>query len=112
MDNSARAQAIKVEAGAIVAENNAARADGHPPLPGAAAHKRLMAATAVAVEPAADYRISIEGQHGRPILSVKSVTRQGVTLHLPAGSGASDDQLKAALQTALETLRMNGVSLA
>ena len=57
-------------------------------------------------------RMEIAGQFGRPILAVRSVTRQGVTLHLPTGGGASDEQLQKALLTVLESLRQNGVSLA
>jgi len=112
LDDQTRAQAIVAEADAIAALNVAAAAIASPPLPGAIVLKRLMGASSAPVVPATETRIEIAGQFGRPILAVKSVNRQGVTLHLPTGGGASDEQLQKALQTVLETLRQNGVSLA
>lgn len=112
LDDKARADAIVAEAEAIASLNAAATAVGSPPLPGATVLKRLMAASTAPVASATDMRMEIAGQFGRPILAVRSVTRQGVTLHLPTGAGASDEQLQKALQTVLEALRQNGVSLA
>ena len=112
LDDHNRAQAIVAEAGAIATSNAAASAIASPPLAGAVVLKRLMDASSAPKARVADTRIEIAGQFGRPILAVKSVTRQGVTLHLPTGGGASDEQLQKALQTVLETLRQNGVSLA
>ena len=110
LDDNVRSQAIIAEANAIAALN--AAANGSPPLPGATILKRMMAASSSPIVPATDMRMEIAGQYGRPILAIRSVTRQGVTLHLPIGGGASDEQLQKALQTVLETLRQNGVSLA
>ena len=112
LDDKARAEAIVAEAEVIASLNAAATAVGSPPLPGATVLKRLMAASTAPVASVTDMRMEIAGQFGRPILAVKSVTRQGVTLHLPTGAGASDEQLQKALQTVLEALRQNGVSLA
>ena len=112
LDDKARAHAIVAEAEALASLNTAATAIGSPPLPGAIVLKRLMAASTSPLVSATDMRMEIAGQFGRPILAVRSVTRQGVTLHLPTGGGASDEQLQKALLTVLETLRQNGVSLA
>lgn len=112
LDDKARTDAIVAEAEAIASLNAAATAVGSPPLPGATVLKRLMASSTAPVASATDMRMEIAGQFGRPILAVRSVTRQGVTLHLPTGAGASDEQLQKALQTVLEALRQNGVSLA
>lgn len=112
LDDHGRAQAILAEAGAIASSNAAATATGSPPLAGAVVLKRLMGASNASKVSPTDTRIEIAGQFGRPILAVKSVTRQGVTLHLPTGGGANDEQLQEALQTVLELLRKNGVSLA
>lgn len=112
LDDHSRAQAIVAEAGAIATSNAAAAAIASPPLAGAVVLKRLMDASSAPRARVVDTRIEIAGQFGRPILAVKSVSRQGVTLHLPTGGGASDEQLQKALQTVLETLRQNGVSLA
>ena len=108
LDDKARAKAIVAEAKAIAEENTR----GAPRLPGATVLRRLMAATATPLPPTADLRMEVSGQHGRTILALKSVTRQGVTLQLPMASGASDDQIVDAVLQVLETLRQNGVSVA
>lgn len=112
LDDAARAEAIRKEASAIANENAAAQSGDSPPLPGSAVLKRLMAATAVRPSAAKTLDMQVPGRFGRPILTLKSVTRQGVTLHLPTGAGADDKQLQEALQAVLDMLRENGVSLA
>ena len=113
IEDGPRGHAIHKEAASVVAENRKAQDEGRPPLPGAVVVKRLLAAKAQAPSPATekDYRIEVNGQHGRAILSVKSVTRQGITVHLPMASGAGDDQLAQALREVLETLRLNGITV-
>jgi ParB family transcriptional regulator, chromosome partitioning protein len=54
---------------------------------------------------------SIQAANGRPVLSVASRNRQGITLRLHAGSGASHDELAAALKTILQTLEEDGKAL-
>lgn len=112
LDDVARSEAIRKEASAIANENAAAQSGDSPPLPGSAVLKRLMAATAVRPSAAKTLDMQVPGRFGRPILTLRSVTRQGVTLHLPTGSGADDKQLQEALQAVLDMLRENGVSLA
>lgn len=111
LDDKPRAKAIRKEADAIVSENRKAAAAGSPALPGSAALQRLLAATATPADEPTDFRMEIAGHHGRAILAVKSVNRQGITLHLPMASGASDDQITDALRQVLETLRLNGVTV-
>ena len=111
LEDKAKAKVISNEAKAIVAENLASVARGAPPLPGSAVLRRLLAATKAPAVPATDLRMEIPGQHGRAILAIKSVNRQGVTLHLPIGGGASHGQLQEAFQTVLEALHQNGISL-
>ena len=111
MDDKARAGAIQQAAKDIVGENDRRVADGSPPLPGTTVFSRLMCASATPLPEQADFRMEIGGAHGRPILAVKSVTRQGITLHLPMASGASDDQIAAAVREVLTSLRQNGVSV-
>ena len=112
LDDPGRANAIREEALAIVHENVAALAEDAPPLPGNSVHKRLLAATVVRAIPAKTFNMDVPGKFGRPVLTVKAVTRQGVTLHLPTGAGADDMQIQEALQSVLNMLRENGVSLA
>ena len=111
LDDKGRSKAILNEAKAITAENQVLIERGASPLPGSTVHRRLMAVTAAPIAPPPNLRLEIAGSHGRPILAVKSITRQGVTIHLAKGGGASDEELRQALQTVLEGLRENGVSL-
>ena len=111
LDDSARATAIRKEANAIASENQAAVDIGTPPLPGAATLRRLMAANAVKAPAPVDLRMEIAGPHGRPVVAVKAVNRQGITLHLPMASGASDDAVAEAVLKVLGSLRENGISV-
>jgi ParB family chromosome partitioning protein len=54
---------------------------------------------------------SIKSVDGRPVLSVASRNRQGITLRLHAGSGASHEELAAALKTVLRALEEDGKAL-
>lgn len=111
LDDPAKADAIRTEALEIFSENAAALSADSPPLPGNTTLKRLMAAPAARAAPTKNWEMEIVGRFGRPVLTLKTVTRQGVTLHLPVGGGADDQQLQEALQTMLDMLRENGVSL-
>jgi len=111
LDDKVRGRAILDEAKSVVAANHALISRGSAPVSGNAIYKRLMAAKPAQSVPAPDLRMKIAGRHGRPILAVKSINRQGVTIHLPRGGGADDEQLQNALQAVLEALRENGVSL-
>lgn len=107
LDDKARAKAIVREAKAIVAEAPS------PALSGAQVLARLMAATAAPLPSPCptDFRMEIAGPQGRPVLTVKGVNRQGITLHLPMASGASDEQIADGVRQILETLRLKGVSV-
>jgi ParB family chromosome partitioning protein len=111
LDDKSRAEAIRREAKAIATENVRAADRGEPPSPGAAVLARLLRATARVAPAQRDYRMELPGPHGRPLMVVKGVTRQGISLHLPLGSGAGDDQLAQALRDVLETLRRNGITV-
>lgn len=112
LDDKARARAIEREAAQIASEKERRFVHGFAPLSGAAILTRLMAAQPGNTGPGAtDWRMEIGGAHGRPILAVKGVNRQGITLHLPMASGASDDQIAQAVRNVLETLRQQGVSV-
>lgn len=111
LDDKARAEAILIEAKVVAGENANLLAQGSPALPGAQVLQRLMAATATPRLLPTDLRMEVGGAHGRPILAVKGVNRQGITLHLPMASGASDDQIIEGVRQVLETLRKGGVSV-
>lgn len=105
LDDKARAKAIVKEAKAIAGQRPS------PALSGSQVLARLMAATASPLPAARDFRMDIGGAHGRPILSVRGVNRQGITLHVPMASGASDDQIADGVRQVLEALRANGVTV-
>lgn len=111
LDDKYRGKAIRREAELIIAENQKAASRGLPPLVGASVIARLMAATSEPAVPAPDLHMEVKGAHGRPIVFVKSINRQGVTLHLPMASGASDDELADALRQILANLRENGIAV-
>ena len=114
LDEPGRAIAIGVEAAAIAEQNRLAIATGRPPLPGSAALRRLLAA-AIPPAPVVGYghrvQLEVPGPHGRTALAVKSVNRQGITIHLPMASGAADDELADSLREVLRALRANGISV-
>lgn len=111
LDDRNRAKAIRKEAEIIQVENQRAMDAGRPLQAGAAVFRRLMAATASPLAQEKTFRMEVDGGHGRPILSVKSVNRQGITLHLPMASGASDEDLVKAVQDVLEALRQDGITV-
>jgi len=108
-DDVEAAPAILKEARALAARQERARTDGSPPLPAADVLKRLLAA------PVANFArpapLTISSPYGRKLLSVQSSNRQGVTIRLHAGSGASNDDLVNALRQALESLEHEGRGL-
>lgn len=112
LDDPSRSEAIRKEAATLTRENATLQSTESPALSGSTVLKRLMAATETKKFPAKSLNIDVPGRFGRPIMTLKTVSRQGVTLHLPAGAGADDKQLQEALQSVLDTLRENGVSLA
>lgn len=111
LDDKLRAKNIRKEADLIVADNRKATARGLPPASGAAAMARLMSAKADTAAPAPELVMDVKGEIGRTIMSVKNVNRQGVTLHLPMASGASDEEYMDAVRQILATLRGQGVVL-
>ena len=112
IEDAGRARGIIAEAQAIAREQARREDAALPPLPAQAVVARLLAAPAGGGALGKDWRMTLTSADGRTLLEVKSVTRRGVTVHLPMGSGAGDDQLTGALRTVLETLRANGISLA
>jgi ParB family chromosome partitioning protein len=110
LDNAEDAALITAEAERISDDQLGRRAVGDPPLPAADVQRLLLAA------PQSETGVSTElyswtGPVGRPALSVLSTNRQGVTVRLHAGSGATPAQLADALRDALRDLERNGMGL-
>ncbi len=111
LDDKARSKAIQAEARSIVAENAKQISSGAPAILGSHVLARLLAATAVSTPLAKAFNFEVRGSHGRPIVVVKGVNRQGVTLHLPNASGADDDQIADAIRKVMEALREDGITV-
>lgn len=110
LDDKVAAAAIAREAATLAAEQSARAAQGTPPLPAAEVLKRLLAAPHA--ESAAKVRtLVINTPAGRPLVTVQSSNRQGVTLRLHAGSGAGRSTVLNAISDALIQLEEEGRGL-
>lgn len=111
MEDARRAKAISKEARTITAENRTLLDAGSPPLPGSSVLKRLLAATASPAPEAPNLNLEVPGPLGRPIVAVKAVSRQGITLHVPMASGASDEAVVEGVRSLLASLRESGITV-
>lgn len=109
LDDKAQAAAIVAEAKAIAREQAAARAKGAATLPAADVLKRLLDAPKRGTSETAPHIWRMPS--GRPAMTVQSANRQGVTLRLHAGSGASVDELTLGLRILLAELEAQGRGL-
>ncbi|RJY06934.1 ParB/RepB/Spo0J family partition protein [Aurantiacibacter aquimixticola] len=103
-----RAAAIRKAAGRIAKEQAARQAEGQTPLPSADVIARLLAAGQDDTKPE---KLTMEGAHGRPALTVQSSNRQGVTFRLHSGHGLSEADLLETVREALCTLNSEGRGL-
>jgi ParB family transcriptional regulator, chromosome partitioning protein len=107
LDDKAAAPAIVKEAKALTKEQAALRGAASPALPATEVLMRLLAAPkGNATPPAQIYAATT--RHGRTALSVLSANRQGATVRVHAGSGASVDELVNAFRNALAALEEHG----
>jgi len=100
-------KAIMQAAKVIAKEQEVLRTAGSPALPTAEVLKRLIDATKPPSEASGEL-FSWKSGHGRVGLSVRSANRQGATIKVHAGSGASIDDLVSAFRNALEALEEQG----
>jgi ParB family transcriptional regulator, chromosome partitioning protein len=96
------ATAITKEARAIHAE----RAGGKPALAAAEVIRRLLAATRRPVAKEGPYQHF--SRYGRAVLTVRNAGRQGVTIELHNGSGASEEEAIEAVRNTLRVLGAQG----
>ena len=98
---------VKAEAEAISAEQARRRKDGKPALSSSETTSRLLrAATERAVGP--ESLFSADSVHGRTALTVQSWNRNGMTIRIHSGSGASEEELTAMVGQALAALKSQG----
>jgi ParB family chromosome partitioning protein len=109
LDDKVAAGAISRAAIAIGKEQAARRSKSQPLIPAPEVLKRLLSAAAGADGREALFAAS--SPLGRPMLTVQSANRQGVTVRLHSGSGADIDDLVEALKNALADLESQGKGL-
>lgn len=110
LDNPRLRDEILAVAAHLAGVQKICRAAGEPPRPADQVLRDLM--TAGQPDSQKDLSgYSLARPDGRPMLSVQSVNRQGVTIRLHAGSGASIDDMAAALREALGHLERSGRGL-
>ena len=108
LDDEARAAVTAIAARRVAREQDERRAAGEPALLARQVIALLLDAGRDYARPAP---LVIAGAHGRPAVSVKSNTRQGVTLRLHAGHGLSEEELIEQVRDALHALEQDGRGL-
>ncbi|WP_395398051.1 ParB/RepB/Spo0J family partition protein [Novosphingobium sp. BL-8A] len=109
LDDASKAPAIRKEAQRLAREQVSRRNGGRPAVPAADVIKSLLAAPDAGrfrPEPK-----SVLSNHGRPVASIQSSNRQGVTMRLHAGSGAQREQILDAVRELLAMLDDEGRGL-
>jgi ParB family chromosome partitioning protein len=100
-DRNAQAAILK-EAKQLAREQDAARSTGRPTVPAADVLKRLLAAPTAGNSTAGPLFVWEAPASGRRAVSVLSAGRQGVTLKLHNGTGATTEDLIEGVRAALE----------
>jgi ParB family chromosome partitioning protein len=101
----------KGEAEVIAADQAKRRKASQATIPAADVTKRLQEATQDrGAEPDALFRA--DSAHGRPAVSVLSANRNGATVRIHAGSGASDAEIVSMVADALKALQSQGRGVA
>lgn len=85
------------------------REAGEPGVPAADVIRQMIEAPRNHITAPEPYRAA--SRYGRTMLTIQSANRQGVTLRLHSGSGASEDEMIAAIRDALAELEKNGKGL-
>jgi ParB family chromosome partitioning protein len=109
LDDPQSARKIAEAAGHIAREQQQLRERGAPALPAAEVLRRLIEAPFSHAEKPEPYRAA--SRHGRTMLTVQAANRQGITVRLHSGSGASEDELIGALRDMLAELERAGKGL-
>lgn len=108
-DDKIAAPAILREAKVLAREQAERRSTNQPAIPATEVLKRLLAAPRETAEMHAP--LTIHTPYGRALLTVQTVNRQGVTVKLHAGAGATIEDMADALRKALIGLEAQGRGL-
>jgi ParB family transcriptional regulator, chromosome partitioning protein len=98
---------VRIEAEALAAEQTRRRKDAIPPLPPSEVTARLLRA-ASEHPPEPESLFSADSAHGRTAVTVQSWNRNGMTIRIHSGSGASEAEITAMVGEALAVLRRQG----
>lgn len=108
LDNPAAASAIRAEAKALAADQARLREATEPAIPAANVLNRLLAAPQAT--PGA-LPVCVTTPQGRPVVTVRTSNRKGVTLQLHSASGADIEGVLNAVRNALIELETQGRGL-
>ncbi|WP_062784254.1 ParB/RepB/Spo0J family partition protein [Novosphingobium capsulatum] len=108
LDDKNAQVAILKEARQLAREQDAARSTGRPTVPSPEVLKRLLAAPTAGNSPSGPLFSWDAPMSGRRAVSVLSAGRQGVTLKLHNGTGATTEDLIEGVRAALEALEAQG----
>ncbi|QDH18114.1 ParB/RepB/Spo0J family partition protein [Swingsia samuiensis] len=108
LDDTHALKRVTAKARVIAREQQELYARGELPIPSSDVLRRLMDAATSPSQKTLVAPIVIQSRLGRPALSVQSTNRQGVTIRLHAGSGATNEELLQALNKALSELDATG----
>lgn len=110
LDDKVKADAIRKEAARLAKDQSARRSDGRPALPAADVIRLLLGASeAKEVKPALPSVPS--PRTGRTLVSLQSNNRQGMTVRLHSGAGATTEDVIEAMRTLLDQLDADGRGL-
>jgi len=109
MEKPAAAAAVRAEALRLSAEQGRLRSEGQSGIAAADVMRRLIRATQERAKPQAP--LIEKAKSGRPIATVLTANRQGVTLKLHAGAGADPDEIVGAVRRLLDRLEKQNKGL-
>lgn len=106
-DGAHAVKKVKAEASALAAEQADRRKTGQAGVPSGDVVRRLLAA-AQGTAAEGDPLFRADSVHGRLAISVLSANRNGATVRIHSGSGASDEEIVALVADALAALKAKG----
>lgn len=109
MEKPAAAASVRAEAIKLAAEQGRLRSEGHSGLPAGDVMRRLIRATQERAKPKTP--LVEKAKSGRPLATVLTTNRQGVTLKLHAGTGADPDEIVGAVRRLLDRLEKQNKGL-
>ena len=110
LDDEKKGPGIRKEAARLSREQAERRGQGRPALPASDVLKCLMAAPQAGSEKTQQMVVTLQ-RTARPLVSLQSGNRQGLTLRLHSGSGASIDEVLLGVRNMLLALEEDGRGL-